>query len=143
MSEYYDNIIFKNMKSHIIGLGIPAESLSVDDFNNYTSLFFFSKDGARYRPNFYTDPESVECGQPFEKLKVEGESQIFMNYIALYPLFQLQMTTFTFVHERFDGPSEHIPAMKRVKEIIQEQSFSANVFALAQEYSNWETDEVI
>lgn len=55
---------------------------------------------------------------------------------------EFQMTTFTFDHNPFDGPSEHIPAMKRVKEMILEQNFSSNVFALAQEYSNWETDEV-
>ncbi len=52
------------------------------------------------------------------------------------------MTTFTFYHRRFNGPSEHIPAMNSVKEMILEQNFSANVFALTQEYSNWETDEV-
>ncbi len=52
------------------------------------------------------------------------------------------MTTFTFVHALFNGPSEHVPAMNEVKDLIEEQQFSANVFALSGEYANWETDEV-
>ena len=43
----------------------------------------------------------------------------------------------------FDGPDEHIPALNEVKDIIEKQGFSDNVFAVAAEYANWETDEVI
>jgi hypothetical protein len=32
--------------------------------------------------------------------------------------------------------------MNKVKDLIAKQKFSKNVFALAQDYSNWETDEV-
>ena len=53
------------------------------------------------------------------------------------------MTTFQFVHQKFSGPSEHVPAMNEVKQIIEDEGFSANVFANTQEYANWETDEVI
>ena len=53
------------------------------------------------------------------------------------------MTTFSFTHVRFSGPSEHIPAMNEVKQDIADLEFSENVFAATEEYSNWETDEVI
>ena len=53
------------------------------------------------------------------------------------------MTTFSFTHVRFSGPSEHIPAMNEVKADIAALEFSDNVFAATEEYSNWETDEVI
>ncbi len=33
--------------------------------------------------------------------------------------------------------------MNKVKDLIAKQKFSKNVFALAQDYSNWETDEVV
>jgi len=52
------------------------------------------------------------------------------------------MTTFDFVHETFSGPSEHIPAMNEIKDLIEDQDFSANAFALGLDYANWETDEV-
>ncbi len=36
-----------------------------------------------------------------------------------------------------------IDAMNTIKKLISDQKFSKNVFALAQDYSNWETDEVV
>lgn len=53
------------------------------------------------------------------------------------------MSTFRFTHTRFEGPSEHVPAMGRIKEMIAEQDFSDNVFAMTMEYANWETDAVM
>ena len=52
------------------------------------------------------------------------------------------MSTFMFTHQRFDGPDEHIPAMNTIKDMIEAEDFSANVFAMCPEYANWETDEV-
>lgn len=43
----------------------------------------------------------------------------------------------------FKGPSEHIPAMNRVKKIIEDANLTGKVFPLSQGYASWETDEVI
>lgn len=53
------------------------------------------------------------------------------------------MTTSRFTHTRFDGTNQQIQAMNRVKDMIESKEFSDNVFPIAAEYSNWETDEVI
>ncbi len=63
--------------------------------------------------------------------------------------------------QQFSGPSEHIPAMNRVKRLISEASFKVSnsssssnannssgaggvrVFPLSMGYTQWETDEVI
>ena len=78
--------------------------------------------GPRWQPNFRTEVEPLECGTPLSKI---------------------ELSTFTYTHVRFDGPDEHIPALNEVKDIIEKQDFSANVFAVSPEYANWETDEVI
>ena len=48
----------------------------------------------------------------------------------------------SFVHKRLEGTADKISGMNKVKDLIKKQEFSQNVFALAQDYSNWETDEV-
>ena len=53
------------------------------------------------------------------------------------------MSTMNFVHTRLEGTAAKISGMNTVKDLIKKQEFSQNVFALVQDYSNWETDEVI
>ena len=54
-----------------------------------------------------------------------------------------QLSTLTFTHRLFSGPSEHVPAMNRIKSIVASMNFSSIAFAEASEYAGWETDEVI
>jgi len=91
--------------------------------------FLFSPMGLRFTSNFKfesssTPPEPMQavCGQPAPPIL---------------------LSTFEFTHVKFEGRGEHIPALNKVKDIIADCNFSGNVFALTQEYSNWETDEVI
>ncbi|TRY73596.1 hypothetical protein TCAL_03344, partial [Tigriopus californicus] len=103
------------------GLGIPGEVLTPENFNNFTSQFLTSPLGSRWQPNFHPVEELV-CGSPLTPLK---------------------MVTFSFTHKRFEATGEKIQAMAKVKELISDQQFSSNVFAMTMEYSNWETDQVI
>ena len=60
--------------------------------------------------------------------------------MALKILFQL--STFEFIHRRFNTTSEHIDGMNAIYEAIEEFDFSNSVFPMTQEYANWETDAV-
>ena len=46
-------------------------------------------------------------------------------------------------HRLFSGPSEWIPAMNKIKQIVAEAGFSNRSFPVGTEYASWETDEVI
>ena len=52
------------------------------------------------------------------------------------------MFTLEFTHRLFSGPKEQIPAMNRVKDIIEEADFTGIVFPFSKGYAAWETDEV-
>jgi len=85
--------------------------------------FLFSPMGLRFASNFkFSESAAAVCGEPAPPVL---------------------LSTFTFTHVKFEGRGEHIPALNKVKNIIADCNFSGNVFALTQEYSNWETDEVI
>jgi predicted RND superfamily exporter protein len=90
-------------------------------FYHKLTQFIFSPMGAKYRGQFKFEFEPW-CG---------------------YAAPNVFMTDITFTHKVFSGPSEHIPAMNRVKKIISEANLTGNVFPLSQGYAAWETDEVI
>ena len=46
-------------------------------------------------------------------------------------------------HKLFHGPSEWIPAMNKVKQIVAEANFSNRAFPVGTDYASWETDEII
>jgi len=104
------------------GMGIPEEILPLADFSQYTSQFLFSPTGSKWQPSFYPEDDILTCGTP---------------------IAPLSLTTFSYIHERFDGTTEHINGLNELKDIIDDQGFSANVFPVSLEYANWETDEVI
>ena len=54
------------------------------------------------------------------------------------------MSFIKFHHFRFANPTEAIPAMKTVKNIVRNTNFTnGKIFPLARSYSLWETDDVI
>ena len=55
----------------------------------------------------------------------------------------LQLSSIELTHKLFSGPSEWIPAMNKVKQIVAEANFSNRAFPVGREYASWETDEVI
>ena len=90
-------------------------------FYHKLTQFLFSPYGAKYRPQFKFEFDPW-CG---------------------YTAPNIYMTDISFTHKIFSGPSEHIPAMNRVKKIIADANLTGNVFPLSQGYAAWETDEVI
>ena len=52
------------------------------------------------------------------------------------------MSMIQFTHNLMDGPSEQIPAMNRVKQILRDANFTNRVFPMCIGYASWETDEV-
>ena len=56
--------------------------------------------------------------------------------------FLLQLSTIQLTHKLFSSPSEWIPAMNKVKQIVAEANFSNRAFPVGTEYASWETDEV-
>ena len=101
--------------------GTKAWQLSPDAFNDKLAQYMYSPKGGRYRQQFKFESDP-ECGQPLPALLL---SQI------------------TFVHKIFNGPEEHVPAMRRVKAIIQNANITGRIFPLSIGYASWETDEVI
>merc|ERR1712156_445503 len=90
-------------------------------FYSILTQFLFSPSGAKYRGNFNFMRELV-CG--------EAASEILLSSIQL-------------THKLFSSPSEWIPAMNKVKQIVAEANFSNRAFPVARDYASWETDEVI
>merc|ERR1719225_270963 len=90
-------------------------------FYSILTQFLFSPSGAKYRGNFNFMRELV-CG--------EAASEILLSSIQL-------------THKLFSSPSEWIPAMNKVKQIVAEANFSNRAFPVGTEYASWETDEVI
>lgn len=102
--------------------GIPDVTLDLKDFYNYTSFFLFSPSGLAYQPNFMTSSDPLLCNETIS---------------------QIDMTTFEFIHTRFDSTPDHIAAMEDIYSMISDLKFSNSVFPITQEYANWETDAVI
>ena len=101
-------------------LSLPLDNTTL---NKELSQFLTAPQGARFGPEFnWRDGVELECGLPAPPLL---------------------LSTFNFQHVKFSGRSEHIPALHRVKQLITDCQFSGRVFPFNQEYSNWETDEVI
>ena len=55
----------------------------------------------------------------------------------------MQLSSIQLTHKLFSSPSEWIPAMNKVKQIVAEANFSNRAFPVGTEYASWETDEVI
>lgn len=61
------------------------------------------------------------------------------------PMMSLQISTFALTQRATEvlSPTEHIPVMNDMKNMIPAEEFSANVFIACKENSDWEADEVI
>jgi len=90
-------------------------------FYRILTQFLFSPSGAKYRVHFNFVGDLV-CG--------EAASEVLLSSIEL-------------THKLFSGPSEWIPAMNKIKQIVAEANFSNRAFPVGTEYASWETDEII
>ncbi|XP_023328081.1 Niemann-Pick C1 protein [Eurytemora carolleeae] len=92
-----------------------------EKFYTILTQFLFSPDGAPYRRRFNFVNDLI-CG--------EAAPTVLLSSIEL-------------THRLFTSPSEWIPAMNRIKELVREANFSSRAFPTGTEYASWETDEVI
>lgn len=100
------------------------QNMTDEQFSTYLKNYLFTQKGAKFRRNFkFEDP--LQCRS------------------AIAP--PISITNFDFVFRPFSGREEHIPAMRRIKDIAEDfsQQFGSQVFASARIFSSWETDEVI
>nr|SVE86951.1 EOG090X0BEK [Daphnia similis] len=100
------------------------QSMTDEKFSTYLKNYLFTQKGAKFRRNFkFQDP--LQCRS------------------AIAP--PISITNIDFVFRPFSGREEHIPAMRRIKDIAEDfsQQFGSQVFASARIFSSWETDEVI
>ena len=56
--------------------------------------------------------------------------------------FLKQISTFDFVHRRFNSTAQHVNGMNEIYQMIEELQFTNSVFPITQQYANWETDAV-
>ena len=104
--------------------GMSVNDLSKDVYKERLTRFLFSPTGSQYRMLFRFD-EPLKCG---------------------FPAPEAQMFIMEFTHKLFSGPSEQVPAMNRVKRIIEQANFtggSGRIFPFSKGYAAWETDEII
>ena len=100
----------------------PAVNRNETIFREKMTQFFFSPRGSKYRQQFTFQGEPT-CGMKCP---------------------EVLLSDITFNHRIFlKGPSEHIPAMNRVKKILKESGIVGKVFPMSLGYAAWETDEVI
>jgi len=84
------------------------------------SDFLFSSHGSRFKPNFKFDGE-LKCNHPAPPINA---SMFSIDYLI------------------FSGPEEHIPAKKKIEELVKSSNIST-AFSHVQVYAAWETDEII
>jgi len=86
--------------------------------------FLRSPDGLQYRDRFV----------------FENNSQPSCDDEVLPPLVMFKIE---FQHPLFSGPTEHTPAMERVKKLIIDAGIEGRVFARSDKYEFWEVDGVL
>ncbi|XP_043207337.1 protein patched homolog 3-like [Amphibalanus amphitrite] len=103
---------------------LPERFADGYEFLPLLGQFMFSPRGGKYQ-SFIQFNGTLTCGEPA-------------------PPITASMITFT--HRLMDGPREQIPAMVRVKELVNSVNFTGEaplVQPLAEAYASWETDQVI
>jgi len=93
---------------------------NVEVFPKLFSDFLFSSAGTKYRGNFKLNG-SLICGEPAPEIM---SSRLQIQYFP------------------FSGPEEHIPAKKKIDDLIK-QSGVPGGFSFVKVYASWETDEII
>ncbi|CAG7727935.1 unnamed protein product [Allacma fusca] len=121
-SWYEDFKIYSNTN---FDTRIPHSGISVEDFDRYLGKFLFSPSGSKYRAKFKFNG-NLTCG-------------------ASAP--PIVLTTIGFKFKSFEGPEEHLPAMREIKEIVKYANFTetenSRTFVWSFAFAGWETDEII
>ena len=108
---------FKNYSNSGKGYNVPFTLLDEDTFQQELTQFLHNTGpgslGLRFIPSFsFSGNDKLECGAPAP------------------PVF---LSTISFTHNKFSGREEHVPALKKIKKIIQDVGFNDGlVFPFAQ-----------
>ena len=116
-NEYYNKYFTTEVENDTL----PYKRLSTQEFADKFTQFLYSPRGSKYRVKFKFEGD-LRCGKPAPNL-------VFSDIM--------------FRHKIFYGPSEHIPAMNRIKNLIGEANLTGKVFPISIFYPMWETDEII
>ena len=107
---------FKNFSNANLGSDIPDTVMEAANFSADLTQFLYNADpvtlGLRFIPSFkFMDDQELVCGSPAP---------------------EVLLSTFTFTHVKFSGRDEHIPALHKVKDIIEDCGFDGLVFPFNQ-----------
>merc|ERR1719483_85716 len=89
-------------------------------FPTAMSNFLYSSSGAKFQENFKFSG-NITCGQPVPQIK---SSRFKIQYL------------------HFSGPEEHIPAKRKIDDIIKKSGVPGG-FSFVKVYATWEMDEII
>ncbi|KAG8245135.1 molting cycle, collagen and cuticulin-based cuticle [Homalodisca vitripennis] len=122
VNTWYDG--FRKYLNFYFNRDIPHEELSEDDFNFYLGKYLYSPSGGKYQKNFRFAGK-LECGEKAPPATI---------------------STLDFKFRRFSGPEEAVPAMNRVRKLVQDSNITSGdgiktVWSKA--FATWTTDEVI
>ena len=90
-------------------------------FEYLISKFLHSEEGGKYKSDLIFN-NTLICGKEAPQI-VASSSDI--------------------IYRAFDGPSEHIPSVKYIEDLIKSQNFSCDAFTNGRIYGIWEIDRVI
>ncbi|CAB3372453.1 Hypothetical predicted protein [Cloeon dipterum] len=105
-------------------INLQRQILSDAEFSRFISKFLFSPSGAIFEKDFRFDGK-LTCGQPAPPVV---------------------LSSFEFKFRIFSGPEEHIPALRRVRNLTEQAHFRTGdkfVTVWGKIFANWVTDEVI
>ena len=105
----------------LVGNTTAIENIDKELFRETLTQFLFSPKGAMFRGKFRF-ADALICGEAAPNVD----------------LFEV-----SYSHKLLDGPTQQIPAMNGVKNLLKESEISGRKFAWAYGYAAWETDEVI
>ena len=107
---------FKSFSNNNLGTFIPEKEINGTMFDGILTQFLYNAApetlGLRFIPSFkFLNNSELLCGEPAP---------------------EILLTTLTFTHRKFTDRSEHIPALNRVKEIIDQCDFDGLIFPFNQ-----------
>uniref|UniRef100_A0A1B6KFZ1 SSD domain-containing protein n=2 Tax=Graphocephala atropunctata TaxID=36148 RepID=A0A1B6KFZ1_9HEMI len=122
VNTWYDG--FRRYLNFYFFRAIPHEELSEDDFSLYLGKYLHSPSGGKYQKNFRFAGK-LECGEKTPPVTI---------------------STLDFKFRKFTGPEEAVPAMNRIRQLIQDSNITSGdgfktVWSKA--FATWTTDEVI
>ena len=91
------------------------------NFNRLMSDFLHSSKGGKYKSDLSFNAD-LECG---------------------YPAPLITASSFDITYQNFDGPTDHIPGVDAINQLINKANLSSKIFTNGRIYGSWEIDKVI